>query len=346
MLSDEKYMTRAIELATQAGSAVMPNPLVGAVIVHNGQIIGEGYHMCYGEAHAEVNAVNDVKDKSVLSEATIYVTLEPCAHFGKTPPCADLLVHHRFKRVVIGNRDPFDQVNGAGIERLRNAGIEVTVGVCEMECREMNKRFFTFQEKKRPYVVLKWAESKDGFIDKLRTTSQATVNRITGPNAQRMVHMQRAKEHAILVGWKTVAADNPSLTVRLVKGNNPLRIVLDSKLQAPSDSTLFNDGLPTVVFNGIKSGVEGAVEYVKLPDMEVSTILNALYDRKILSVYVEGGAQVHQSFLNSGNWDEIHRFIGPIKFGKGVSAPTTPYSPISSIQIAEDEYLFYRKITE
>ncbi len=242
MVSDEKYMLRALQLAGSGGVAVAPNPLVGAVIVLNNRIIGEGYHRQYGEAHAEVNAVNSVEDPSVLNEATIYVTLEPCSHFGKTPPCADLLVKHRFKRVVIAQIDPFAEVSGRGIERLRNAGIQVDCGILEEAAKELNKRFLTFHMKKRPFVTLKWAQTRDGFIDRDRSETNAKgIQWISQPETQVYTHHLRSTEQAILVGWKTVENDNPSLTTRAFHGKNPLRIVIDPQLKAPKNARLFTD---------------------------------------------------------------------------------------------------------
>lgn len=343
MTIDEKYMQRAVDLAKLAGVHAAPNPMVGAVIVLDGEIIGEGYHQRFGEAHAEVNAVNAVVDKFLLPHSTIYVTLEPCAHYGKTPPCADLLVTHAFKRVVIGTQDPFAKVNGAGIARLKEAGIEVDTGVLEKECKELNKRFFTFHEKKRPYIVLKWAESRDGFMDPGEKDAREIVW-ITGAQTKVFVHQQRAQESAIMTGWKTIAQDNPSLTVREIKGVSPLRVVIDPKLNTPLDSTIFTDGNRTIVLNIMKDEVNGAVEYVKLPTIDVQTITTALYERNILSVYIEGGRFTLQHFLDAGLWDEAYRFIGPFSFGNGTLAPEIEDLEFVTSKVGDDVLRSYRNI--
>lgn len=321
MTPDEMYMNRALELAKMADSSVFPNPFVGAVIVYCNEIIAEGYHQKYGGPHAEVLAVNQVQDKSILSQSTIYVTLEPCAHHGKTPPCADLLVRHQFKRVVIGSVDPFALVNGAGISKLKNAGIEVEVDVLKEPCDELNKRFFTFHQKKRPWIALKWAESQDGFIaPKLQEFGQRI--KITGDLSHQIVHLQRSKEHAILIGTQTALVDDPKLDVRLVKGVNPLRIVIDAELKLPPTLQLFSDSLPTWVLNLLKNSSEGAVNFMKLEQLDPQTICNQLYELGILSVYIEGGANTIQRFIDLGFWDTIYQFIGETNLGEGVSAPT------------------------
>ena len=340
MTRDEKYMQRAVDLAKLAGVNAAPNPMVGAVIVWKDNIIGEGYHQKFGEAHAEVNAVNAVQDKSLLAESTIYVTLEPCAHYGKTPPCADLLVTHQFKRVVIGTQDPFAKVNGAGINRLKEAGIQVDTGVLEKECKELNKRFFTFHEKKRPYIVLKWAESRDGFLDQEETDLHEIVW-ITGTLSKILTHTQRSQESAIMVGWKTIAADNATLTVREVDGKNPLRFIIDPQLKSPKDSTVFTDGLPTVVLNDLKSEQKGALTHVQLSPLNVYSICDYLHQTNILSVYVEGGSLTHQHLIDANLWDEIYRFIGPNNFNKGTKAPSIQATPINQRTIEQDELIHY-----
>lgn len=315
-------MKRAIELAAQSAAHVMPNPLVGAVIVHDGKIIGEGRHEFYGGPHAEVNAVNSVVDKSLLKESTIYVTLEPCAHFGKTPPCADLLVKHQFKRVVIANPDPFSLVDGKGVEKLKNAGIEVELHVLQAEAREMNKRFLLFHERKRPYVILKWAQTADGFIDRDRESDVPEINWISHPETQVLTHRWRTEEHAILVGWKTVANDNPSLTARAFSGKDPIRIVVDPHLKAPSNATVFKDGNRTLVLNKQKNESNGAVEYIQLIDFDLNSVLLKLYELNILSVIIEGGAHTLQSFIDSNLWDEARVIQSPVKFNCGKLAPS------------------------
>jgi len=343
MTRDEKYMQRAVDLAKLAGVNAAPNPMVGAVIVWKDNIIGEGYHQKFGEAHAEVNAVNAVQDKSLLAESTIYVTLEPCAHYGKTPPCADLLVTHQFKRVVIGTQDPFAKVNGAGISRLKEAGIQVDTGVLEKECKELNKRFFTFHEKKRPYIVLKWAESRDGFLDPGETDSREIVW-ITCAQTKTVVHAQRAQESAIMTGWKTIDQDNPSLTVREIKGENPLRVIIDPSLNSPLDSTVYKDGNKTVVLNLKKEEIDKSVEYVKLESIDAKSIAAFLFERNILSVYIEGGRFTLQSFIDAGLWDEAYRFIGPFSFGNGTPAPVIGDFEYTSSKIDVDLLMSYRNL--
>lgn len=337
MLSDELFMQRAIQLALLGGVSVAPNPMVGAVIVHNNRIIGEGYHQQYGSAHAEVNAVKAVNNPSLLSEATIYVTLEPCAHFGKTPPCANLLIDKQFKRVVIGTIDPFAKVAGQGLKRLQEAGIDCTVGVLETECQAVNKRFFTFHRRQRPYVILKWAQTKDGFIDADRNNKETgEIRWISSPDTQTLVHQWRAEEQAILVGWKTILNDNPSLTVRTVSGKNPVRIIIDSQLQAPKTATVFTDGLPTIVFNTIRGGNEGALQYVQLIDCSVENQLKALYELNIISVFIEGGSYTLQQYIDSGNWDEARVIVGTNSFGSGTKAPVIGRIPTNTSTFSTD----------
>lgn len=337
MNPDEKYMFRALQLANLGGVSTASNPLVGAVIVHNGEIIGEGYHQKYGEAHAEVNAVNSVKDKTLLKEATIYVTLEPCSHFGKTPPCADLLVRSQFKRVVIAQIDPFPEVAGRGIEKLKQAGIQVDCGILEKEAKELNKRFITFHTKKRPYVTLKWAQTKDGFIDLNRSNGQEPgINWISQPETQVITHQVRSREQAILVGWRTIKNDNPSLNTRAFKGSNPLRIVLDSQLQAPKDSAVFTDGNQTIVLNLLENKDVNNVRYIKLESLDPQTILETLYQKNLNSVLIEGGAATLSSFIESGLWDEALVITGKNEFESGLKAPVIPKNPLKTIQFGKD----------
>lgn len=344
MQKDEKYMQRCIDLAQLGEGNVAPNPMVGAVIVLNDCIIGEGYHQKYGEAHAEVNAVNSVLDKSVLKDATIYVSLEPCAHFGKTPPCSDLLVQHQFKRVVIGCHDSFSEVSGKGIQKLKDAGIEFEVGVLEEKCRELNKRFFTFHEKKRPYIILKWAQTKDGFIDVKRDDSKVGINWISSPETKVLVHKWRSEEQSILVGKNTVLKDNPTLTVREVTGNNPIRIVLDSYLEIKKEAKVLNEDAPTIVFNKLKDEVIGSVRYRKLDNLEVSTIVEALYELSIQSVFIEGGSKILQSFIDSNIWDEARVILGENLFKEGVKAPTISKLPTTSFHFSSDKVFIYTNL--
>lgn len=344
-LSDEQYMHRAIMLAEQGGVAVAPNPKVGAVIVHNHQIIGEGFHTKYGAPHAEVEAVNRVKDQSLLAESTIYVTLEPCSHFGKTPPCCDLLIHHRFKKVVIGVTDPNPSVNGSGIQRLRNAGIEVVIGLLARECRFMNRRFLISQEKKRPYIILKWAESQDGFIDVKRENSLRIVHRISGEESHRLVHEWRSEEQGILVGWKTILNDNPQLNVRLTEGPNPIRIILDANLNAPSDSKVFSEDQETIILNKIRNSLRQNLHYIQQKDLTFANIFQVLNDFNIISVLVEGGRETLQRFIDENVWDEIRRFKGEIYLNEGVKAPEIKFNSNLSLTIKEDQLdIYYNNI--
>jgi diaminohydroxyphosphoribosylaminopyrimidine deaminase/5-amino-6-(5-phosphoribosylamino)uracil reductase len=335
MTPDEIFMARAIALAQLADASVFPNPHVGAVIVHEGEIIAEGYHKKHGEAHAEVDAVNQIEDKSILKNCTIYVTLEPCAHYGKTPPCADLLVQHQFKRVVIGSVDPFALVNGAGVERLKNSGIEVEIGVLKEQCDALNKRFFTFHEKKRPFITLKWAESKDGFIAPPEQTAGKRTH-ITGELSHLLVHQQRAQEHAILVGRLTVEKDNPQLNVRHIHAPSPKRFVLDANLKLGPDYQVFKDGGETHVLNCIKDERVGNVHYHKLDVLTPKSICDALYDLNIISVYIEGGSTTLQHFIDADIYDVIYRFVGPNQMQSGIKAPKFSGKLIQEMKLEED----------
>jgi diaminohydroxyphosphoribosylaminopyrimidine deaminase / 5-amino-6-(5-phosphoribosylamino)uracil reductase len=322
MSLDEKYMRRCLQLAQLGAGHVAPNPMVGAVLVHRGLIIGEGYHQKYGEAHAEVNCLADAKKRlaaqsevpvqEIFAQSTLYVSLEPCAHFGKTPPCADLIIQNKIPKVVIGCRDPFKQVNGRGIEKLQAAGIEVVVGILEQDCKELNKRFFTFQIQHRPYIILKWAQTSDGQIGSLNHERLMISNEFTN----RLVHQWRSEEAGILIGTNTALKDDPELTNRLWKGTTPLRLVLDNNLRLPASLKIFNDKATTIIFNKQKMTVvddellfqpgNKNIYYYQLPENEdlITALVNAFYQLKIQSVLVEGGAQLLQSFINSGIWDE------------------------------------------
>lgn len=340
------YMQRCLDLASLAGVNVSPNPMVGAVIVLDDEIIGEGYHHFFGGPHAEVNAVNNVPTDFInrLNLATIYVSLEPCAHTGKTPPCVDLILKHKFNRVVIGCKDPNPFVSGRSIELLIEAGIEVNVGILEKECFKLNKRFFTYQLKKRPYVILKWAQTKDGFIDINRDEeTERKINWISHPDTQSLVHHWRSKEQAILVGWKTIEHDNPSLTVREVKGLNPLRIIIDSNLNMPKDSKVFTDGDKTVIINKIKNEETGNVSFVKLNQITTRSILSYLYELEINSVFVEGGSGTLQHFILDGLWDEARIIQSKNKFEDGIKAPKINGIPSKTYTFADDQLFHYFK---
>lgn len=345
---DTIYMQRCIDLAALAGVNASPNPMVGSVIVLNDEIIGEGYHQFFGGPHAEVNAVKSVKkeDLEKLNQSTIYVSLEPCNHIGKTPPCVDLILKYNFKRVVIGCKDPNPLVAGKSIEKLIKAGIDVSVGIKEKECIKLNKRFFTFQIKKRPYVILKWAQTKDGYIDKNRDEENEEIrkiNWISNPETQSIVHYWRSKEQAILVGWKTIEHDNPSLTVREVKGLNPLRIIIDSNLNMPKDSKVFTDGDKTVILNKIKNEEVGNVSFVKLSQITTKSILNYLYEIEISSVFVEGGSGTLQHFILDGLWDEARIIQSEIKFHDGIKAPKINGLPHKTYTFSKDYIFQYYK---
>lgn len=343
----EKFMARALELAELGAGNVAPNPMVGCVIVHKGKIIGEGYHQQYGKAHAEVNAVNSVRNKELLPESTIYVTLEPCSHFGKTPPCADLIIREKIPEVIIGTIDPFEKVAGAGIKKLNDAGCRVASGVLEQECRELNRRFFTFHGEKRPYVILKWAQTQDGFIDIDRTVEffgQPTW--ITNEISRILVHKIRSEEDAILVGTNTVQKDNPSLTVRVWSGRNPLRIVVDRTLRLPGDAEIFNQKAQTLVYTGLDKESGTGLEYQKISFEKdpIKQILEDLHRRNIQSIIVEGGAKVLNSFISEDHWDEAHVFIGPRLFNKGIPAPKLTGTPLYSDDLEGTSLYVYRNI--
>lgn len=341
---DESYMSRCLDLAKLGMGKVAPNPMVGCVVVHNGNIIGEGFHQQYGGNHAEVNAIQAVKNKSLLKESTLYVNLEPCAHFGKTPPCANLIVEHNIPRVVIGCVDSYSEVSGKGIEKLQNAGIELTVGVLENKSLELNKRFFTFHNKKRPYIILKWAETKDGFIDVDRgneiagLTQNNVDNWITNELSKKLVHKWRSEEMAILVGTNTALNDNPRLTVREWKGKNPTRIVIDLHDRLPQSLNIFDKSIPTIVFSLNKETTTNNLTYVKINDSKtlLKEALNELHKRNIQSVIVEGGATLLQSFIDQQLWDEARVFIGNKKFTTGLKAPSLKGNLVAEEQIDVD----------
>ncbi|WP_420582704.1 bifunctional diaminohydroxyphosphoribosylaminopyrimidine deaminase/5-amino-6-(5-phosphoribosylamino)uracil reductase RibD [Reichenbachiella sp.] len=337
-LEDEVFMQRALELAEQGLGVVSPNPMVGCVIVHEGKIIGEGWHEKYGEAHAEVNAINSVKNKKLLREATAYVTLEPCAHFGKTPPCADLLIKHQMKRVVICNQDSFPLVNGGGIAKLKEAGIDVEVGVLSEEGRNLNKRFFTRVEEQKPYVILKWAQTADGFIARENYDSKW----ISGEHSRKLVHKWRAEEDAIWVGTNTAKHDNPKLNVRDWKGDDPIRLVIDKNLTLSRDLHLFDQEIPTICYNLKKEGKEENLEWVKVKEENLlEDIFLDMRQRGIQSVFVEGGAHLLQSIIDQGLWDEARVFSSETQFEAGISAPSLKCDPEESKQIENDQLEIY-----
>lgn len=305
---DEKYMRRCLQLAQCGRLGAAPNPMVGAVVVCDGRIIGEGYHQRCGEAHAEVNAIASVKNPDLLPQSTIYVSLEPCAHYGKTPPCAQLIIDKGIPRVVVGCRDPFARVDGRGITMLREAGVEVRVGVLEDECRWLNRRFITFHTQRRPYVTLKWAQSQDGFIDRHRTSADEPAVRFSTPTTQALVHQLRAENEAILVGRRTMELDCPSLTVRRWSGRNPLKVVLGECQRAVDECRMSN---------GKCQRADG--EYLRFPSPEEA--LEGLWQRGVQSLLIEGGSRTLQSFIDAGLWDEARIETAPMTLGDGVIAP-------------------------
>ena len=323
-------MARCIALAKNGLGTTYPNPLVGCVIVCDGQIIGEGWHRKSGEPHAEVNAIRSVKDASLLHKSTIYVSLEPCSHFGKTPPCADLILACGIPEIVIGTVDPNVKVSGNGIKKLEAAGRKVTVGVLQKECDELNKRFFTFHQKKRPYIILKWAESADGFLAPLQKTDRTPVW-ITNEFSRQLVHKWRAQEHAILVGTQTVVDDNPTLDVRDWTGENPVRIVLDQNNRIPKESHIFGNQSRTIVYSGLQD-FSGDVALA---------LVERLYGDAIQSVIIEGGRRTIETFLSANLWDEARIFKGTKLFEKGISAPKMPKLQAEKQWILDDELIIF-----
>lgn len=336
MTTDEKYMYRCLQLAEYGAGYVAPNPRVGAVLVANGKIIGEGYHAIFGQGHAEVNAFASVKEPELLPVATLYVSLEPCSHYGKTPPCADLIIRKGVRRVVIGCQDPYEKVAGRGIRMLREAGIEVVVGVLEEACQELIRRFMTYQLQKRPYVTLKWAQSADGMMDVYREDGRAV--RISTPLSMMAVHRQRSLNQAILVGRRTAELDNPSLTVREWAGKHPLRVVFDRRLTLPSHLHLFDGNVPTLVLTEQATGPDRrGVTYVQIDYQRpaLPQLMHLLYERHIQSLMVEGGSVLLQSFIDEGWWDEIYIEHGTCYLKEGVRGPRLPEGYISRYRLRD-----------
>jgi len=327
----EIYIKRCIELAKNGLGTTYPNPMVGSVIVYNNEIIGEGWHRKSGEPHAEVNAINSVKDQSLLSKSTIYVSLEPCSHFGKTPPCCDLIISHKIPNVVIGTIDTYAKVAGTGIKNLIEAGKKVTVGILEEECIELNKRFFTFHNKKRPYIILKWAESEDGFIAPLKKEKKQPLW-ITNEFSRQLVHKWRSEEQAILVGTTTVIDDNPTLTTRDWSGNHPVRIVLDQNNRISKESHIFDNQVKTLSIS--KSNIN-------FNNNIAAEIANYLFNNDIQSVIIEGGRQTLQTFIDANIWDEARVFKGTLSFKTGIKAPIISKKNSKKDKILNDELLIF-----
>jgi diaminohydroxyphosphoribosylaminopyrimidine deaminase/5-amino-6-(5-phosphoribosylamino)uracil reductase len=334
MTTQDTYMLRAIQIAKNGLGTTRPNPMVGAVIVNNNKIIGEGFTSPFGGNHAEVNAINSVENQELLKEATIYVTLEPCSHYGKTPPCSDLIVEKGIKNVVIGCVDDNPQVAGKGIKKLMEANCKVTIGILETECKAHHKRFFTFHNKKRPYIILKWAQSSDDFLSPEIKNEQKPVW-ITNKTSRALVHKWRAEEQAILVGTNTVLQDNPSLTVRDYSGLNPTRIILDQHLKLNRSLKVFNSEAKTLVISN------DIINWSKTETI-AHQICDVLYGHQISSVIIEGGLQTLQTFIDEQLWDEARVFTGNIQFKTGTKAPNITGKLLSSETILDDRLIIYK----
>ena len=358
-MTHENYMQRCLELAENGMRAAMPNPSVGAVLVYNDRIIGEGHTSPYGGPHGEVNCINSVKDEDrhLIPDATLYVSLEPCSHYGKTPPCCDLIIRHQIKNIVVGTADPHEKVSGNGIRKLREAGRNVTVGVLEKECRNSNRRFFTFHEKQRPYIILKWAESADGFLspstrlpDGLISGEQDDINKkkpvwITNPYSRQLVHKWRSEEAAILVGTQTVLDDNPQLGVRDWTGPNPVRIILDQHSRIDSSYFVKNLKIKTIVLtaqHNLPNLDTLLYETVPFNDSLPHAIMDVLHRHSLLSVIIEGGRQTLQTFIDSDVWDEARVFKGTAVFNDGTKAPDFKAVANERFTIQQDQLLIYR----
>ncbi|MCC8361272.1 bifunctional diaminohydroxyphosphoribosylaminopyrimidine deaminase/5-amino-6-(5-phosphoribosylamino)uracil reductase RibD [Salinimicrobium sediminilitoris] len=342
----EKYINRCIQLAQNGLGRTYPNPVVGSVIIYNDIIIGEGWHHKAGEPHAEVNAVNSVKDKDLLAKSAIYVSLEPCSHYGKTPPCSNLIIDSGIKKVVIGTVDPFSKVAGKGIKKLLDAGCEVRVGILEQQCRELNKRFFTFHTQQRPYIILKWAQSSDGFLAPLPLkNAERKPVWITGKYSQQLVHKWRSEEQAIMVGTNTAVADNPKLNTRMWQGNDPVRVVLDRNLRISQESHLFDASVKTIVLTE-KSPEERSSKNVILETIDFEAdlaqqVCEILFRHEIQSVIIEGGRETLQTFMTANLWDEARIFIGKPHFKEGVKAPEVAGRLTSETNVDHDQLKIY-----
>ena len=319
---ESKFMNKCIALAKQGLGNTYPNPLVGSVVVYKGEVIGSGWHQKSGEAHAEVHSIRHVSDRSMLADSTLYVNLEPCSHYGKTPPCTDLIIQSGIRHVVIGMKDPFEKVNGRGIKKLRDAGVRVDVGIEAAACRELNKRFITTIEKQRPYIILKWAETLDRFLaPKTKTTNDPVW--ISNLLSRTLAHQWRAEEQSILIGKQTALDDNPALTTRLHKGPSPIRLLIDPKEEVDRKAKVFNPDQKVIVFTANKSRTEAHIEYVAIDFSAngLQQILSTLFQKGIQSMLVEGGSITLQHFIDSGLWDEARVITGREKFVEGITAP-------------------------
>ncbi|MEJ7779708.1 MAG: bifunctional diaminohydroxyphosphoribosylaminopyrimidine deaminase/5-amino-6-(5-phosphoribosylamino)uracil reductase RibD [Daejeonella sp.] len=340
MLQHQPFMERCIELAMMGIGSVSPNPMVGAVIVCDDRIIGEGYHANYGESHAEVNAVKNVFDlfpdaKELLKRSTIYVSLEPCAHFGKTPPCTDLIINNQIPRVVVGCRDPFEHVNGKGIEKLKTAGIDVIESILTEKCVSLNKRFFTRVQKQRPYIILKWAQTQDKFL----APADGSQKWITSSLSRQLVHRWRSEEDAVLIGKNTALADNPQLNVREWSGKHPVRIIIDRNLELPESLNIFDQSQDTIIFNAIKTELKGKIKYLELEDFDnllPQLICYQLYLMDVQSMIIEGGAKMLNLFITAGLWDEARVFTGEQIWESGIAAPVLNGNLIEKLHVGTD----------
>ncbi|HEY4538739.1 MAG TPA: bifunctional diaminohydroxyphosphoribosylaminopyrimidine deaminase/5-amino-6-(5-phosphoribosylamino)uracil reductase RibD [Faecalibacter sp.] len=338
-LIDERYMARCIQIAQNGLGSTYPNPFVGSIIVHNQKIIAEGYTSAYGGPHAEVNAIRQIKDDSILKECTLYVTLEPCSHYGKTPPCCDLVIAKEFKRVVIGTLDPFAEVNGQGYLRLLENGIDVTLGILEEECKELNRRFITFHQEKRPYIILKWAQTQDGYMG-----HDDVQKWITNRYSRQLVHEWRTEEQAILVGKKTALVDNPQLNTRFWEGKNPLRISIDKFLAIPRNFHLYDQSIPTVIFNAIEDREDKNLKLVKI-DFDsniIPPILDYLYQNNFQTLIVEGGSDTIQKFIDMNLWDEARVLSSNAFWNEGILAPIVRGKRVSQQKIINDHVTVIR----
>lgn len=342
------YMQQALDLAAQGWPQVAPNPMVGCVIVKNNEVVAKGFHKKYGGPHAEVEAINDLPAGVLPADCILYVTLEPCSYFGKTPPCADLIISEGFKTVVVACKDPNPLVSGNGIKKLQESGIAVVTGVLEAEARQLNRRFITCFEENRPYLILKWAQTADGFISRIPAPVNRNENIITRPEAQAYVHRLRADTMGIVVGKNTVLNDNPSLTTRLVEGKNPVRIFIDKKLEVPGDFNIYNAEAPTIVFNALKEDKKDHIQFIKLDfsGNVLGQMLQELYRLSIQSLLVEGGSSLLYSFIDQHLWDEVLVFQNPsLFFGQGLKAPV--FALKNTFELIGDDKLFkhYRNET-
>lgn len=338
-----KYMQRALELAAFGIGNVAPNPLVGCVIVHNDKIIGEGWHSKFGGPHAEVNAINSVKTPEILHESTLYVTLEPCNHFGKTPPCVDLILQHNIPKVVIATLDVNPLVSGKGVSRLKENGVEVELGILKDEVNFQNRRFITFHEKKRPYILLKWAQTEDGFMDKKREVGERGSFQISGKAAQLVVHQWRSEEAGILIGKNTALNDNPKLNTRFWAGNNPLRIIIDSNLEIPRTHNVYDNSVRTLIFNRLETRTLFNTQLIQLDFTKsvLPDILNYAAYENIQSIIVEGGMHIIKIFLELNFWDEARVITAPIHLNEGLLAPTLHINPSETLQLGKDSLNVY-----